>query len=197
MKFGKVYIEWVQFLKKKGLYARYMYEYARTNEYVNARDALIVSGEYFRSEDARKKIKNHNHKFLNSTDRIITAIKGYSFTFDDLRHGMSNLVWYRGNIDDFSQDINCINWTLLVNEFGEKHNYIEKQENKWNRLDSRHWRIDIPAPEIEVATTAQIADNTRLVNRSRYEDAHAGQWYDRFYNRGRNNNRNNNIRWRR
>ena len=192
MKFGKVYIEWVQFLKKKGLYARYMYEYARTNEYVNARDALMVSGEYFRSEDARKKIKNHNHKFLNSTDRIITAIKGYSFTFDDLRHGMSNLVWYRGNIDDFSQDANRISWTLLVIEFGEKYGYINKDEET---TPYGEMYFNIPAPSYAV-TTERIANNTRLANRSRYEDAHAGQWYDRFYNRGRNNNRNNN-RWRR
>ena len=55
--------------------------------------------------------------------------------------------------------------------------------------------FDIPAPSYAV-TTERIANNTRLVNRSRYEDAHEGQWYDRFYNRGRNNNRNNN-RWRR
>lgn len=192
MKFGKIYIEWVQFLKKRGLYARYMYEYARTNEYVNARDALMVSGEYFRSEDARKKIKNHNHKFLNSTDRIITAIKGYSFTFDDLRHGMSNLVWYRRNIDDFSQDINRISWTLLVNEFGEKYGYINKDEEI---TPYGEMYFNIPASSYAV-TTERIANNTRLVNRSRYEDAHAGQWYDRFYNRGRNNNRNNN-RWRR
>jgi hypothetical protein len=190
MKFGKVYIEWVQFLKKKGLYARYMYEYARTNEYVNARDALMVSGEYFRSEDARKKIKNHNYKFLNSTDRIIIASKGHSFIFDDLRHGMSNLVWYRGNIDDFSKDVNRINWTLLVNEFGEKYGYKNEETMPYGEM-----YFNIPAPSYAV-TTERIANNTRLVNRSRYEDAHAGQWYDRFYNRGRNNNRNNN-RWRR
>lgn len=192
MKFGKIYIEWVQFLKKRGLYARYMYEYARTNEYLNIRDALIISGEYYRSEHTRKKARELNHRFLNSRDRIITADKDDSFTFSDLRSGISNLMWYRNNIFDDSR----FNWSDLAQEFGEKHNYIEKQENKWDRLDSRHWWIDIPAPEIEVATTAQIADNTRLVNRSRYEDAHAGQWYDRFYNRGRNNNRNNN-RWRR
>lgn len=190
MKFGKVYIEWVQFLKKNGLYARYMYEYARTNEYLNIRDALIISGEYYSSEHTRKKVRELNHRFLNSRDRIITADKDDSFTFSDLRAGMSNLMWYRRNIFDYS----CIDWLTQVDNFGEDNGYAYRYTHV-DPMPYGEMFFDIPAPSYAV-TTERIANNTRLANRSRYEDAHEGQWYDRFYNRGRNNNRNNN-RWRR
>lgn len=196
MKFGKVYIEWIQFLKKRGLYARYMYEYARTNEFLNKRDILILSGEYFRNEGLVRATRELNHRFFNCKDKLITGPKDYTFSYESLRCGMSNLMWYRNEWQRLGYTDEYVDWSYLAKEFGEKHNYIKKQDNKLDRLDSRHWWIDLQAPDVEVAPTAQIADNTRLVNRSRYEDAHAGQWYDRFYNRGRNNNRNNN-RWRR
>ncbi len=196
MKFGKVYIEWVQFLKKRGLYARYMYEYARTNEFLNARYILLLSGEYYRSEGLVKKTRELNHRFFNCRDRLMSVDKGNNFCYENLRCGMSNLMWYKHEWYKLGSGNPHIDWSNLAKEFGEEHGYTNKEKNRWEPLDSRHWWIDIPAPEIEVATAAQIADNTRLVNRTRYEDAHAGQWYDRFYNRGRNNNRNNN-RWRR
>lgn len=192
MKFGKVYIEWVRYLKKNGLYARYMYEYSRINEYLNIRDALIKSGEYYSSEDTRKKVRELNHRFLNSRDIIITVDKGDSFTFKNLRDGILNLMWYRNDIFDYSYS--RFDWMRQVDNFGEENGYV----HRYTHIDPMPYGemyFDIPAPSYAV-TTERIANSTRLANRSRHEDAHVGQWYDRFYNRGRNNNINNN-RWRR
>lgn len=190
MKFGKVYIKWVQFLKKNGLYARYMYEYSRINEYLNIRDAFIKSGEYYSSEYTRKKVRELNHRFLNSRDIIITVDKGDSFTFNNLRDGIWNLMWYRNDIFDYSYS--PFDWMRQVDKFGKENGYSYIYSHT-DPMPYGEMYFNIPTPlELDAVRTA----NTRHANRPRHEDAHAGQWYDRFYNRGRNNNINNN-RWRR
>lgn len=183
MEFGKLYIEWIKYLKQKGLYPQYRYDYARTNEYLNARDALIITGNYWCS-DKIKSIRKINYRFFNCKDKLI-ADKGENLSFYTLSCGMSTLMWYIGEWEVYHTPHRSIDWRNVLREFGEENNYVKRQRKieLWSD-SSEEWYY----PESSAATTARISNSTMLVTRTRYQDAHTGQWYDRYYNRGRNNN---------
>jgi hypothetical protein len=119
--------------------------------------------------------------------------KGTTLTYYELRDAISRLSY------EMPIRMNSTDWYKVVLEFGYTNNYIERPRPiKPNTIygDSEDdWSITFQEPDVESAST-----NYRTIVTPRYatrhEEAHAGQWYDRFYNRGRNNNRNN-IRWRR
>jgi hypothetical protein len=54
--FGKIYIEWIGYLKKRGIYPRYMLDYARANEFLSRRSYLLIDGTYTYEEI--KKLEN-------------------------------------------------------------------------------------------------------------------------------------------
>ena len=191
MECGKIYREWVTFLKKKGIYVQYMREYARTIEMISFKHYLLGIGQYFSNMDNVHKVRHLNHKFFNCKDPLIPD-KSDRMSFDNLRSGVRMLVWYRSDWDE--RTINKIDWIDIVLDFGTEYGYYKEPiwddtSNKWCILES---------PGAESAST--LIENYRSITNpranTRYEDAHTGQWYDRYYNSGRNNNRNN-IRWRR
>ena len=190
MKVGKIYLEWVKYLKERGLYVKFMCDYAYANELANFRNILIREGKYW-DLSVNSKLKDFNHRFFNCRDFILTD-KGNSMTFDQLRWGMSNLSY------SIPSTIKRAEWGDIVLDFGEKRGYYKKPqprplgENYWG-FDDFEWTIETTYSE----TTARTEPIERVRSNETY-----GQWYDRFYNRGRNfNNRNNNryndIRWRR
>lgn len=187
MKVGKIYLEWVRYLKEKGLYVKFMRDYAYANELINFRKILIKEGRYWEWA-ANSKLKDFNHRFFNCKDYILID-KGNNMSFDNLRYGMENLAYHLPSFRG-------IEWNDIVLDFGEKHGYYKKPKidssTYWG-LDDFEWTIERRYSEATTRT-----EPVRVVR----AEPNVGQWYDRFYNRGRNfNNRNNNryndIRWRR
>lgn len=184
MKVGKIYLEWVKYLKEKGLYVKFMCDYAYANELINFRNILIREGKYWDSS-VNSKLKDFNHHFFNCRDFILTD-KGNSMTFDQLRWGMSNLSY------SIPSTIRRAEWGDLVLEFGEEYGYYQKPKPKprgefyWGLLDDD----DYFEYSVQSATTTRTEPTERVRSNETY-----GQWYDRFYNRGRNFNNIN--RWRR
>jgi hypothetical protein len=189
MKVGKIYLEWVKYLKEKGLYVKFMCDYAYANELINFRNILIREGKYWDSS-VNSKLKDFNHRFFNCRDFILTD-KGNSMTFEQLRLGMSNLSY------SIPSTIRRAEWGDLVLEFGEERGYYKKPqprplgENYWGLLDDEDYF------EYSVQSATTRTQPTRV----RHRNENAGQWYDVYYRGGRNinnriNNRYNN-RWRR
>ena len=197
MKFGKIYTEWLTYLKKKGLYTRYMLDYARTNEYLRVRNNLIESGDYWRYSIVRLETKKQasSTKFFRCEDQIMPCT-GESMTIQNLIDGAFNLGWYKSDLREY-QCIEKMDWAALAKEFGKEYGYIEERP----RIANDFWSAmlwDDDEPSSASVSTARIAESTRIANgTTRYEEAHTGQWYDRYYGRGRNINNRNNNRWRR
>ena len=187
MRFGKIYTEWLLYLKKKGLYVKYMYDYARTNEYLRIRNASIESGEYWSSEFVRLNTRKITARFFTGYDQLMQC-NGDNMTIQNLLDGTFNLNWYRNDLTRIGEK--RVDWAYLAKEFGKEYGYIKTPRRTDDFWGTMLWDDE---PVSATASTAQIAASTRL---TRNEEAHVGQWYDRFYNGGRNNNRNNN-RWRR
>lgn len=185
MKVGKIYLEWVKYLKEKGLYVKFMLDYARANELINYRNTLIMNGTYWNWATSSK-LKDFKHRFFNCKDYIL-ADKGKNMTFEQLRYGMLNLTYH------VPSTIRRAEWGDLVLEFGEERGYYKKPqpmplgENYWGLLDDE----DYFEYSVQSATTRIRPARPRRV------ETNVGQWYDRFYNNGRNVNNNNINRWRR
>lgn len=168
--FGKIYIEWVGYLKKRGVYPKYMLDYARSNEYLSRRSYLLLEGSYGYAES--EKLINTPHNYFNTPDHIIPNISHCSF--DDLRKGMEYLMWY------IPLNRKKYDWSEWVVEFGVEYGYYEKPKDFY-------WYI-------ETSSASTVTQTPARRERRERNDAHAGQWYDRFYRRGTNNINN---RWRR
>jgi hypothetical protein len=83
-----------------------------------------------------------------------------------------------------------IDWVTVAEDFGVLEGFYERPK------PSNFWQI-VNDMDYSGVLTASTISESRGIARPRHEDAHAGQWYDRFYNRGRNFNNRNDIRWRR
>lgn len=202
MKVGKIYKEWIQYLKQNGLYVEYMKVYCVVNDYLLRRNIAIRNGDFWRFDyDV-----SFNEKAVAMTGHdLIVEDKGDNLTFLQLKY-------YIGRLDiNTPGRLKKRYWENVLIKFGENNGYYNKpsftfDDNGylWSDPDYDTYepmRIDplemhFEAPVGIAATAATIAERPR---RARVEEQ--GQWYDRFYNRGRNvNNRYNNrynIRWRR
>ena len=184
MKAGKIYLEWVKYLKLRGLYAKFMRDYAYANELINQRRILIRDGRYWEWV-ANEKVKEFNHRFFNCKDSILVD-KGNGMSFSNLRYGMTNLAYQIPSLKRGAD------WNKVVREFGEEYGYYQKPKPKpsgefyWGLLDDD----DYFEYSVQSATTTRTEPTERVRSNETY-----GQWYDRFYNRGRNFNNIN--RWRR
>ena len=185
MEAGKIYLEWVKYLKEKGLYVKFMCDYAYANELINFRNILIREGKYWDSS-VNSKLKDFNHRFFNCRDFILTD-KGNSMSFEQLRWGMSNLSY------SIPSTIRRAEWGDLVLEFGEERGYYKKPQPR--PLGEFYWGLLDDDDYFEYSV--QSATTRIRPTRSRRVEANVGQWYDRFYNNGRNVNNNNINRWRR
>jgi len=202
MKVGKIYKEWIQYLKQNGLYVEYMKVYCVVNDYLLRREIAIRNGDFWRFDYDTS--FNENAVAMTGHDLIVED-KGDDLTFLQLKYYICRL------------DINTPGrlkkryWEEILVRFGENNGYYKKPSFTfddsgylWSDPDYDTYepmRIDpleihFEAPVGIAATAATLAERPR---RARVEEQ--GQWYDRFYNRGRNvNNRYNNrynIRWRR
>lgn len=189
MEVGKIYLQWVKYLKLRGLYVKFMLDYARANELINYRNTLIMNGTYW-DWATSSKLKDFKHRFFNCKDYIL-ADKGKNMTFEQLRYGMSNLTYH------VPSTVRGAEWGNIALEFGEEYGYYQKPkprplgENYWGLLDDEDYF------EYSVQSATTRTQPTRV----RHRNENAGQWYDVYYRGGRNiNNRINNrynIRWRR
>lgn len=184
MEVGKIYLQWVKYLKLRGLYVKFMLDYARANELINYRNTLIMNGTYW-DWATSSKLKDFKHRFFNCKDYIL-ADKGKNMTFEQLRYGMSNLTYH------VPSTVRGAEWGNIALEFGEEYGYYQKPKPKprgefyWGLLDDD----DYFEYSVQSATTTRTEPTERVRSNETY-----GQWYDRFYNRGRNFNNIN--RWRR
>jgi len=185
MEFGKLYTSWIKYLKKRGLYTRYRRDYSAAVEYFKRKHLAIVDGSYWRP--GYKVEIPDTEKFLNGIDNFIHT-KGEELNFYGLKVGVSLA---NSQLRDFRTKLH-INWVDIVEDFGE-------EEGIYKRPKPINWEIINDGDYSGVWATASTIDEPREVRviHSRREDAHAGQWYDRFYNRGRHFNNRDNIRWRR
>ena len=186
MKFGELYIKWIKHLKKKGLYAKYRYDYSVAVDVFNKRHRAIMDGTYWL---ANTKIEvSRTEKFLDGTDCLM-SVKDDTLDFYGLRGALYRL---ESQLSMFGKEPTK-DWVKVAEDFGVLEGFYErpKPSNFWEIVDG--WDYG------GVWATASTIDEPREVRvvRSRQDEAHAGQWYDRYYNRGRNFNNRNNIRWRR
>jgi hypothetical protein len=185
MKVGKVYKEWIQYLKQNGLYVEYMKVYCVVNDYLLRREIAIRNGDFWRLDYDIS--FNENAVAMTGHDLIVKD-KGDNLTFLQLKYYICTL------------DINTPGslkkryWENILIRFGENNGYYKKPSFTFD--DSGYlWPdtdYDVFVPIGTAATASTIAEQQ---HRNRVEEQ--GQWYDRFYNRGRNVNNRYNIRWRR
>jgi hypothetical protein len=185
MKFGKLYIQWIKYLKEKRLYGKYMYDYSMVNEYLRIRNHSILTGDYFSPDFSIKKLIDFNLVILNGKDWIMSE-KDEDMSYFQLKCGINSLTYFSNMLSKTTGT----NWIAVLDEFGYRYEYIEKP--KILHSDDILWSsCSYP----ETASTEQRGVVNSVRGR-RVEYSNIGQWYDIYYNRGRNNNRNN-IRWRR
>lgn len=104
---GKLFREWVLFLKKRKLYSKFILHYRAAN--ISARTW------------ERKKL---SFKLLNGTDCIM-ANKSDSLSFDSFLSSIRTIEW-------FCPIYSIYHWRTLATEFGERKGYIQKKENNSN-----------------------------------------------------------------
>ena len=184
MKFGELYIKWIKHLKKKGLYAKYRYDYSVAVDAFNKRHRAILDGTYWLPDYKFEVSKTE--KFLDGKDCLM-SVKDDTLGFFGLRGALYRL---ESQLSMFGKKP-TIDWVTVAEDFGVLEGLYERPK------PSNLWEITNVEDYSGVWATACTISESREIARPRHEDAHAGQWYDRFYNRGRNFNNRNNIRWRR
>ena len=202
MKFGKLYIDWVKYLKKKKLYEGYRIAYSTVCTFLNERDRALQDGSYWTATDLWRDIDK-----ITSTppakDRLLGDNKA-DLQIYRLEYAMGIID---GNIEGVHgrklfkrlKELGAVaNWLEVAREFGYENGLLAKPKIIYDTTiepqGGMYW--DIPSSSSSVYTL-----NTEIIDdrRSRFDRAHEGQWFDRF-NRGNNRRRNNfndNIRWRR
>ena len=183
MKFGELYIKWIKHLKKKGLYAKYRYDYSVAVDVFNKRHRAIMDGTYWL--ESTKIEVSRTEKFLDGIDYLM-GVKDDTLDFYGLRGALYRL---ESQLGMFGKEPTT-DWVKVAEDFGVLEGFYERPK------PSNFWEIVNDVDYSGVLTASTISES-RNIARPRHEDAHAGQWYDRFYNRGRNFNNRNNIRWRR
>jgi len=183
MKTSAIYLNWIKYLKKKGLYGAYMKDYISVNEYIYFRDIKVKRTHFQSFFEWHKEISRYDPRInllMGSVDYIIPR-KDDSLTFNDIQYGMEKIILMlrKPALKD---------WTKIATEFGKRNGYLKKIPEY---CDAEDFEWDV--------VSSSSAIRAQVSQENRYQPD--GQWYDRFYNRGRNmNNRYNNrynIRWRR
>ena len=206
MKFNKLYVDWIKYLKQRELYEDYRKAYASVSYYIHQRDIALVDGSYWnRTELHRigvlKTIIQHSDPLIRDKDDV---------DFYRLRAAMSNIDY---NLSFYSQPtvynkLRKVVWVTIVEDFGElkglykrptyNNPFCDSATTTWTSgEDGNSWTISMDWGDDDVTP---VRHTIRSNAESRYNRAHEGQWYDRFNganNRRRNNNFNQNIRWRR
>ena len=183
MKFGELYIKWIKHLKKRRLYTKYRYDYSVAVDAFNKRHRAILDGTYWLP--GYKFEISKTEKFLDGVDCLM-RVKDDTLGFFELRGALYRL---ESQLSMFGKKP-AIDWVTVAEDFGVLEGLYERPK------PSNFWQIVNDVDYSGVLTASTISES-REIARPRHEDAHAGQWYDRFYYRGRNFNNRNNIRWRR
>ena len=186
MEFGELYIKWIKYLKKRGLYVKYRYDYSIAVDGFYKRQRAMLNGRvgFWRISSSIE--ISRSEKFLNGPDCFL-HVKNNSL---DIHRLITGLFLLDSQLRGFGITPRKI-WYKVGEEFGVLERLYEKPKPttvNWGIIDEEDyggiW-----------SSASSISESTNLA-RSRNE-ASTGQWYDRFYNRGRNFNNRNNIRWRR
>jgi hypothetical protein len=103
---GKLFREWILFLKERKLYSRFIMEYVAAN-----------------ASTRTWKNQNPSFKLLNGGDYIIRD-KSDSLEFLEFLFNIHTIEWY----------LPYTNWTDLANKFGELKGYVQKKDdsNYWS-----------------------------------------------------------------
>jgi len=185
MKVGKIYKEWIQYLKQNGLYVEYMKVYCVVNDYLLRREIAIRNGDFWGTDYIYIGF-NENAIAMTGHDLIVED-KGDNLTFLQLKY-------YICKLDVITPEkLKKHDWEEILVRFGEHNGYYKKpsftfDDNDYLWSDSYYGTYGA-----DIAVTASTIAERQ--HRNRVEEQ--GQWYDRFYNRGRNVNNRYNIRWRR
>ena len=179
MKFNKIYAEWVKYLKKRGLYGKYILDYSKVNEYVATLGHV--------------KFNANSHTLFNGDDFLITNKSKEDMTFIELKIGISRFV----NNHYFPPKYD---WNAILEEFGVEFGYYKRPKPRYDKYlygDDELWS------ECDIYSSYRFTSPTNVGRYRGREEENIGQWYDIYYrnNRGRrervNNNFINNVRWRR
>ena len=162
MKVSAIYLNWIKYLKKKGLYGEYMKDYVSVNEYIYFMDVKIKR-EYFPTFfELNEKLATydpHISLLMSSVDYIIPR-KDNSLTFNDIMYGMRK-------VRNMLRRPALRNWADIATEFGEKNGYIKKIVSNLEYWSDEILTLDTVATSI----TARAQEN-------RYQpEAH---WYERY-----------------
>ena len=205
MKFGKLYTDWIRYLKKVKLYGSYRIAYSTVANFLSVRNEAIHNGMYW-NDYMRYCYISTITNIPPGNDTVIKD-KGDAMSFHNLQYAMSvleqNIYGAQGTrAFRMLSELGCVRrWMDIALRFGEETGYYTRPRFTGIQGTSATFSgtlygessITIQNSLINELTAHDITVDDR---RSRFDRAHEGQWFDRFNNRGRNNF-NNNIRWRR
>lgn len=105
--YGKLFKDWILFLKKRKLYSTFILHYRAAN---------IGCRTWLREEPS--------FKLLNEADYIIPN-KSDSLSFETFLSNIHALEWH----------VPLVNWSALANKFGKLYGYVIERSNNHNCYD--------------------------------------------------------------
>lgn len=204
MKFGKLYTDWIRYLKKNGLYGSYRIAYSTVANFICVRNDAIHNGMYW--EDYMRYCYISTITNTPPANDTVIKDKGDAMQFHNLQYAMTTLeqnIYGAQGTRAFRElnEFGCVRrWSDIAIKFGEEAGYYSRPRYTSAQGISVTFSdlyTDLYADSsITIQSRPTAHDIIVDDRRSRFDRAHEGQWFDRFNNRGRNNF-NNNIRWRR
>ena len=163
--YGKLFREWVLFLKERKMYSRFVIHYR----------AADISARTWGREKPSFKLLNGadcitwrrekpSFKLLNGADCIM-ANKSDSLEFDSFLSSMRSIDWHYPIHKSFY-------WSSFATYFGELKGYIKPK----NDNNDNYWSITFEDDKSSTSYTVSTSASYSIRRNETY-----GKWYDKFY----------------